>query len=213
VRFEQSTNAVHGEVFCSLCEFPVKGNRSVRALVFDVRDRIVDTDLFARAAMALRSTLTATDETAAALPASTSARLARRATRTLTDTTVHTSSCKSSGAYSFYILVGHFAVTRRPLPTGTNIPKVLPELKLLYQKDALRVVSCHLAIPLPSCACAYQIRAGDAPENGSHDTACGECKKNITGIRYRCAVCDNADLCASCEAAGKHDRSHLLFKV
>jgi len=47
----------------------------------------------------------------------------------------------------------------------------------------------------------------------SHVT-CDSCHCSpITGIRYKCSVCSNYDLCSKCEASGKHDAAHPLLKM
>jgi hypothetical protein len=43
---------------------------------------------------------------------------------------------------------------------------------------------------------------------------CDGCQKHpLTGIRYKCSVCPDYDLCSGCEATGKHDRAHPLIKI
>jgi len=43
---------------------------------------------------------------------------------------------------------------------------------------------------------------------------CDGCQKfPLTGIRYKCGVCPDYDLCSGCEATGKHDRVHPLIKI
>jgi len=47
----------------------------------------------------------------------------------------------------------------------------------------------------------------------SHVT-CDGCEKcPISGIRYKCSVCPDYDLCSDCEATGKHDASHPMLKI
>lgn len=42
---------------------------------------------------------------------------------------------------------------------------------------------------------------------------CDECeKKNITGIRYKCAICNDFDLCEQCEATSEHAHPFLKIK-
>jgi hypothetical protein len=42
---------------------------------------------------------------------------------------------------------------------------------------------------------------------------CDECgKKNIEGIRYKCAVCADFDLCEKCEVTSTHDHPFLKIK-
>ncbi|ETO32960.1 hypothetical protein RFI_04147, partial [Reticulomyxa filosa] len=40
---------------------------------------------------------------------------------------------------------------------------------------------------------------------------CGACP--IRGIRYKCSVCENYDLCEGCEASGKHHVTHPMVKI
>ncbi|ETO00357.1 hypothetical protein RFI_37090 [Reticulomyxa filosa] len=40
---------------------------------------------------------------------------------------------------------------------------------------------------------------------------CGACP--IRGIRYKCSVCGNYDLCEGCEASGKHHVTHPMVKI
>ena len=56
----------------------------------------------------------------------------------------------------------------------------------------------------------------------SHDTiefhwgtSCNKCRCNpIQGIRYKCAICSNYDLCSKCEAiTDVHDKSHPFIKL
>jgi len=43
---------------------------------------------------------------------------------------------------------------------------------------------------------------------------CDGCQGNINGIRYKCSVCSDFDLCSSCEAkTGIHDVSHPFLKI
>lgn len=43
---------------------------------------------------------------------------------------------------------------------------------------------------------------------------CDGCGANpITGVRYKCAVCDDFDLCEECEASTSHDASHPFLKI
>jgi len=39
---------------------------------------------------------------------------------------------------------------------------------------------------------------------------CDGCDKGIVGFRYKCVVCDDYDLCAGCEAAGKHPGHNMM---
>jgi len=53
----------------------------------------------------------------------------------------------------------------------------------------------------------------DNDEVVHHDVTCDSCNQSpIRGVRYKCSVCNNYDLCANCESFGKHDSSHPLLK-
>ena len=47
--------------------------------------------------------------------------------------------------------------------------------------------------------------------NGIKCNACG--KRNIKGIRYKCSICDNYNLCENCEENSNHDENHILLKI
>ena len=43
---------------------------------------------------------------------------------------------------------------------------------------------------------------------------CDECGiKNIEGVRYKCSVCPNYNLCEKCEEDTNHDENHLFVKI
>jgi len=46
-----------------------------------------------------------------------------------------------------------------------------------------------------------------------HSVICSKCKDDfgILGIRYQCILCDNFDLCSTCEQEVEHE--HPLLKV
>eukprot|EP00727_Mastigamoeba_balamuthi_P003086 m51a1_g12775 hypothetical protein (372) ;mRNA; f:1596-3543 len=41
----------------------------------------------------------------------------------------------------------------------------------------------------------------------------GVCLRSCTGVRWKCSVCSNYDLCEKCEALGTHPDTHPLIKV
>jgi len=51
----------------------------------------------------------------------------------------------------------------------------------------------------------------EAIHNGVRCDGCGI--SPIQGIRYKCSVCPNFDLCPNCESTGKHPISHPLLKM
>jgi len=46
-----------------------------------------------------------------------------------------------------------------------------------------------------------------------HDAICDVCSQRIVGIRYKCSVCSDYDLCESCEETTTHDEGHSLLKI
>jgi len=42
---------------------------------------------------------------------------------------------------------------------------------------------------------------------------CDGCQSDVRGIRYKCSVCNDYDLCQVCESKGIHDASHILMKI
>lgn len=44
-----------------------------------------------------------------------------------------------------------------------------------------------------------------------HDVTCKECGNQVVGVRYKCGVCSNHDICSECEANGVHDK-HIMFR-
>jgi len=57
--------------------------------------------------------------------------------------------------------------------------------------------------------------AKDSEEGNSHEgVICDGCSTSpIVGIRWKCSVCPDYDLCEACETKGVHDASHPLLKV
>jgi len=47
-----------------------------------------------------------------------------------------------------------------------------------------------------------------------HRAICDNCNNGISGVRFKCAVCPDYDLCETCEAkGGVHDPSHAFIKL
>ena len=56
------------------------------------------------------------------------------------------------------------------------------------------------------------IKNNDQPiHNGIKCNICGT--NNIRGIRYKCSICDNYNLCEKCEENSNHDDDHILLKL
>jgi len=62
---------------------------------------------------------------------------------------------------------------------------------------------------------SYNCSNDDKNTEKTHDNVtCDNCEcYPITGTRYKCGVCNNYDLCAACEALGKHDPAHPMLKI
>ena len=57
-----------------------------------------------------------------------------------------------------------------------------------------------------------EIKNNDQPiHNGIKCNVCGT--NNIRGIRYKCSICDNYNLCEKCEQNSNHDEDHILLKL
>ena len=62
---------------------------------------------------------------------------------------------------------------------------------------------------------AYDLRVFDsAPIGVRHpNISCNGCNKHgIAGMRWKCSVCSNFDLCSYCYHADKHDLSHSFLR-
>lgn len=46
-----------------------------------------------------------------------------------------------------------------------------------------------------------------------HDALCNYCGKQIVGVRYKCSVCPDFDMCEECKNKGLHDASHKLTEI
>jgi len=46
-----------------------------------------------------------------------------------------------------------------------------------------------------------------------HDALCNYCQQQIVGVRYKCTVCPDFDMCESCKNKGIHDASHKLTEI
>ncbi|ESO07042.1 hypothetical protein HELRODRAFT_191290 [Helobdella robusta] len=66
------------------------------------------------------------------------------------------------------------------------------------------------------CSGSYDLRIIDsAPTGQRHDgTMCDTCHQNpIYGIRWKCAECNNYDLCCICYHGDKHNLRHRFFRI
>lgn len=66
------------------------------------------------------------------------------------------------------------------------------------------------------CAGAYDLRILDSASTGiKHDgTMCDTCRQQpIFGIRWKCAECNNYDLCSICYHGDKHHLRHRFYRI
>jgi len=63
---------------------------------------------------------------------------------------------------------------------------------------------------VPAASPTEQISGSDKPV---HEAICDGCNSRIVGIRYKCVVCPDFDLCESCEAKNEHPAEHVLMKI
>ncbi|KAJ1969702.1 hypothetical protein IWQ62_000458, partial [Dispira parvispora] len=55
--------------------------------------------------------------------------------------------------------------------------------------------------------------SGVASQVVHHNVFCGNCRREIRGVRYRCANCNDFSLCSACEAYEVHDPDHIFLKL
>jgi len=69
-----------------------------------------------------------------------------------------------------------------------------------------------LAVPVCQCKEILNDQAKEL-DKVVHGVECSLCSQNIIGIRYKCTVCHNYDLCTSCEEKDMHDITHPRIKI
>jgi hypothetical protein len=69
--------------------------------------------------------------------------------------------------------------------------------------------------PSTSSSVASAPSSSSAGEKEVHSAICDACDKTIVGIRYKCAVCPDYDLCESCEPKSQsvHNPEHVFLKL
>jgi hypothetical protein len=69
--------------------------------------------------------------------------------------------------------------------------------------------------PRPTASSASSSAPDESPkESVHHHIICDGCGVTpIKGLRYKCTVCPDYDLCATCEAKNEHPETHPLLKI
>jgi len=76
-------------------------------------------------------------------------------------------------------------------------------------------------MPGPVYKLNVTVREGKNPEHNMKEeeannatvhpgVTCDGCDKDVRGYRYKCVVCDDYDLCSTCEAAGRHPGHNMM---
>ena len=95
-----------------------------------------------------------------------------------------------------------------------NLPKKEEEKELTEEeriKENIRSLVKSKLKTLESNIYNEIIKNEQPIHNGIKCNACG--KRNIKGIRYKCSICDNYNLCENCEENSNHDENHILLKI
>jgi hypothetical protein len=89
-----------------------------------------------------------------------------------------------------------------------SVKRIAAELGYVVEKP----VAC---VSEPVVSPVVKVEEEKKEEPVIHDfVVCDGCGASpITGIRYKCTICSNFDLCSNCEAAGVHPNGHPLLKV
>lgn len=99
--------------------------------------------------------------------------------------------------------------------SGENILEVLPQITESSDFVAALHTMCE---SFPQLEAYIPLILGEQKEEmpiTHQNVTCDGCNTHpITGIRYKCAVCDDYDLCEDCEERGVHTReNHPLLKI
>lgn len=84
---------------------------------------------------------------------------------------------------------------------------------------AFEVASPVLSAAAPVASPAAPVEAPQSEEKSDAaavhaNVTCDGCEVSpITGVRFKCIVCNNFDLCSKCEEANVHDLKHPLLKI
>jgi len=91
---------------------------------------------------------------------------------------------------------------------GTWISDIINTATVSLASDDHEMWNAHLN---PWCHFANNAEGGEAIHYRVKCDGCGVAP--IRGIRYKCGVCSDYDLCEKCEASQQHDPQHILLKI
>ena len=86
-------------------------------------------------------------------------------------------------------------------PQQQQQPQVTPDM-----------VAAAVATAAAAAAAGTTTTAPAAPQV-VHDALCNYCQKQIVGVRYKCTVCPDFDMCQECRDKGLHDAGHALTEI
>lgn len=102
-------------------------------------------------------------------------------------------------------------------PKNVSKPKKVIKKVIKNVKKTAKVTKVRLAKPkLPKVEKAENKETNKTAVNNSvhNNIVCDGCEKSpITGIRYRCAVCDDFDFCEECEKKFALEHGHPMIKI
>ncbi|KAH7687735.1 transcription related zf-ZZ type zinc finger protein, partial [Aphelenchoides avenae] len=105
--------------------------------------------------------------------------------------------CEMSGAHADHIMLRFAKAAKQTFAwsySGKQLNNALCKFQTLIFSD------CNPAADDP-----YK-------SDQKHDVTCQGCGKQIVGVRFKCALCQEFDLCSGCEAQGCHD-DHTLLRL
>jgi len=111
-------------------------------------------------------------------------------------------------------------------PGFSNTPfamKVVPALAQKFEVDHMEkavragiekiIANFITGIPKSDALLDILLQGFEEGEAFHKNVICDGCEQSpIVGIRYKCTVCPDYDLCAKCEADNKHPSSHIMLK-
>ncbi|TKR89201.1 hypothetical protein L596_013340 [Steinernema carpocapsae] len=86
----------------------------------------------------------------------------------------------------------------------------LQEYDLVHQKRPMKPGSSSASKPQEVSEASSAAAPHVSVINTDHEATCDLCEEWVKGIRYRCALCPDFDLCERCEQTGSHTEHHMV---